>query len=321
MSIAPATPPRTRTPRTLAWLTAAAVLAAALACWLLSPRTVVGTPTLAPSSPITVPLPWPGEGQASAEIEGFGSLGTTGDQNPVPIASVTKVMTAYVVLEDHPLDAGESGPDVTVDQQAQAESTSADESSVPVRAGQRLTEHQLLELMLIPSGNNIARLLARWDAGSQDAFVTKMNRAAAGLGMTKTTYTGASGVEDSTTSTSADQLALARAVMKNAMIRSIVATPSVRIEGVPGAVVNTNTLLGRSGVIGLKTGSTTAAGGALMWAAQTTENGSPRLILGVVLHQNPGGTPGEGLTAALSASDRLITGIEDSLGDILANHK
>jgi D-alanyl-D-alanine carboxypeptidase (penicillin-binding protein 5/6) len=137
-----------------------------------------------------------------------------------------------------------------------------------------------------------------------------MNREAAALGMTSTTYTGASGVEDSTTSTATDQLRLAREAMKNPVIRAIAATPSLRIDGVPGTVVNTNTLLGRDGVIGLKTGSSTAAGGALMWAARA---GNGALILGVVLHQNPGGTPAAGLRAALDNSGTLIAAIQREL--------
>jgi D-alanyl-D-alanine carboxypeptidase (penicillin-binding protein 5/6) len=222
-------------------------------------------------------------------------------------------MTAYVVLTDHPLTAGQPGPEITVDEQAQAESTGTDESSAPVRAGQLLSERELLELMLIPSGNNIARLLSRWDAGGQDAFVTKMNHAAAQLGMSQSEYTGASGVEDSTTSTAADQLRLAQAVMANDVFRSIVATRQVKIDGVPGLVTNTNTLLGRSGVIGIKTGSTTAAGGALMWAAEAQTGTGTRLVLGVVLHQNAGQSPGEGLDVALDTSQTLIDGIQQAL--------
>lgn len=258
-------------------------------------------------------LPWPGEGQAAAEVEGLGGIGASGDQRPVPIASLTKVMTAYVVLRDHPLTGDAQGPSITVDQQAQDEAESArstDESTVPVVAGQRLTERQLLALMLIPSGNNIARLFARWDAGGQLAFVAKMNAAAASLHLGQTFYTGASGVEDSTVSTAADQLVLARAAMANEVIASIVAVRSVRVPGVPGTIVNTNTLLGRDGVVGLKTGSTSAAGGALMWAARTRGD---RLIIGVVLYQKPGGSPTAGLDAALDASQKLVRGIETSL--------
>ncbi|MET9001081.1 serine hydrolase [Amycolatopsis sp. NPDC004169] len=300
---------RTRIPPVTAGVAAAVAVGLAAACWVVFPPEIAGR-ALAGRPAVDLPLPWPAEGQASAEVQNLGSLGSRGEQRPVPIASVTKVMTAYVVLKDHPLGPGESGPEITVDQQAEAESTSSEESSAPVRAGRRLSERDLLALMLVPSGNNVARLLARWDAGSQEAFVAKMNREAAALGMTSTTYTGASGVEDSTTSTATDQLRLAREVMKNPVVRAIVATPSLRIDGVPGAVVNTNTLLGRDGVIGLKTGSSTAAGGALMWAAQA---GNGALILGVVLHQSPGGTPSAGLRAALENSAKLIAAIRREL--------
>jgi D-alanyl-D-alanine carboxypeptidase (penicillin-binding protein 5/6) len=263
-------------------------------------------------------LPWPQDGQTSVAVEGLGDLGSKGEQEPVPIASVTKVMTAYVILSDHPLKGAATGPVIEVDREAADESSSHEESSAPVREGQRFTERQMLELMLIPSGNNIARLLARWDAGTQEAFVVKMNRAAADLGMTRTTYTGASGIEPTTVSTAVDQLRLARQVMKDPVFRSIVAKPRVTIPGIPGTVVNTNTLLGRSGVIGLKTGSTTPAGGALMWAAKAAAAGRTWLILGVVLHQSAGSPPATGLQAALDRSQRLIDAVRGSLDSVVA---
>jgi serine-type D-Ala-D-Ala carboxypeptidase (penicillin-binding protein 5/6) len=250
-------------------------------------------------------FPWPTEGQAAVEVEGRGVLGVKGAQTPVPIASLTKVMTAYVILNEHPLKGNRSGPLITIDALAERESATLDESTVYVVQGRTYTQRQLLQLMLIPSGNNIARLLARWDAGSQEAFVEKMNRAAAGLGMADTLYTGASGYEDTTQSTAADQLKLARAAMGNPVLRAIVATKETTVPGLPGKIVNTNTLLGTSGVIGLKTGSSTAAGGNLMWAAR----GGQRLILGVVLHQRAGSPPAQGLRAALDSSERLIAAI------------
>ena len=264
--------------------------------------------------PAVPSLPWPAQGQASVLVEGIGErgdLGTKGAQTPVPIASVAKVMTAYVILEDHPLRAGEAGPGIRVDEKAADTPLSGAESVVPVVRGQQLTERQALELMLIPSGNNIARLLARWDAGSEKAFVEKMNRAARALGMNHTTYTGASGYESTTTSTSADQLQLARQVMRNEVFRSIVAQGSVEKPDGSGALPNTNTLLGTSGVIGIKTGSSTPAGGALMWAATGVDRGgNKRLILGVVLHQSPGVNAATGLYAALDASRTLIEGVQ-----------
>ena len=254
-------------------------------------------------------LPWPAGGQATAEVQGLGSLGGRGERTPVPIASVTKVMTAYVVLKDHPLAPGDAGPRITVDQQAQDESTSAEESSAPVRAGRAISQRDLLALMLIPSGNNVARLLARWDA--EPGRVRREDEPRGGRPRhDEHDLHRRQRRRVSTTSTAEDQLRLAREVMKDDVVRSLVATPSLKVDGVPGAVVNTNTLLGRSGVIGLKTGSSTAAGGALMWAARTPGGA---LILGVVLHQNPGGAPSAGLQAALATSETLIAAIQQEL--------
>ncbi|NEC50235.1 D-alanyl-D-alanine carboxypeptidase [Actinospica acidiphila] len=250
-------------------------------------------------------IPWPGEGQAAVTLEGSGQVLTHGAQRPVPIASLTKVMTAYVVLDGHPLRPGEEGPRIKVDPRAAHEAGVGGESTVVVTPGDRRTERELLHLLLLPSANNIARLLARWDAGSEEAFVRKMQRAAHDLGMRDTTYTDASGISPTTTSTAADQLKLAREAMRLPVLRDIVATREATVPGV-GRVANSNTLLGTSGVVGLKTGSSTPAGGNLLWAARTD---GTRLLLGAVLHQRANTTPAEGLTAALEASRILIDGL------------
>ncbi|MBB5102922.1 D-alanyl-D-alanine carboxypeptidase family protein [Streptomyces spectabilis] len=258
-------------------------------------------------------LPWPGEGQTSIAVEGLGSLGREGGRQPVPIASVAKVMTAYVILKEHPLAGGQQGPRIRVDAAAAEESHSLSESTAPLREGRRPTQRQLLELLLLPSGNNVARLLARWDAGSEKAFVVKMNRAAARLGMDRTTYTGASGFEASTRSTADDQLKLARQAMKEPVLRAVVALRSTTVPGVPGTVTNTNRLLDEPGVIGLKTGSSTPAGGNLMWAAEVTSGAKRHLVLGVVLGQRARTTPTEGLDAALEKSGALIEAVRTGL--------
>ncbi|MFE0107397.1 D-alanyl-D-alanine carboxypeptidase family protein [Streptomyces sp. NPDC059009] len=220
-----------------------------------------------------------GEGRASRSTGG-GTLGGTGGQKPVPIASVGKVMTAYVILRNTRSRAARPGPRIAVDAAAAAEreAYSSDESSAPVRAGQQLTERHLLELLLLPSGNNIARLPARWDAVSQEVFAAKMNRTARDLGMSHTTDTGASGIEATTTSTADDQLKPARQAIKQPVLRAVVAQRSVTGPTMPGPV--TNTLLDRPGVIGLKTGSSTPAGGNLMWAVEVTSGAKHCLVLG-----------------------------------------
>ncbi|WP_019544744.1 D-alanyl-D-alanine carboxypeptidase family protein [Streptomyces sulphureus] len=262
-------------------------------------------------------LPWPDEGQAAVLVEGFGErgdLGAHGPRRPVPIASVTKVMTAYVILRNHPLDGSETGPSITVDQRAADESFSGTESTVEVRRGQELSQRRLLELMLIPSGNNIARLLARWDAKSHEAFVAKMNRVADDLGMDRTTYTEASGAESATTSTAADQLKLARQAMRDEVFRSIVSQPDTASAAVSDTLVNTNDLLATPGVIGIKTGSSTPAGGALMWAVTVPDRrGEKHLALGVVLHQRTETSPQEGLNAAFDSSRALVEEVQSQV--------
>ena len=265
-----------------------------------------------PGAPLPASMPWPGEGQSVAEVEGLGSLGVHGAQTPVPIASLTKVMTAYVVLRDHPLTGKQNGPQIAVDQQAADESASTDESTAHVTSGQKFSERRMLQLLLVPSGNNIARLLARWDAGSQEAFVTRMKAAAASLGMTQTAYTGASGFEETTVSTAVDQLKLAREVMKNEVFRSVVALPNVDVPGV-GRIFNNNNDLVKPGVIGIKTGSSTPAGGALMWAANKKAGGKEQLILGVVLQQHGGTTVNDSLQTALARSQQLIESVQGGL--------
>jgi D-alanyl-D-alanine carboxypeptidase (penicillin-binding protein 5/6) len=258
------------------------------------------------------PIRWPEDGQSAVELVGGGSPQARGDQRAVPIASLTKVMTAHVILKEHPLRPGEPGPRIEVDRQAAHEVAVGGESTVPLQAGQTYSQRQLLELMLIPSGNNVARLLARWDAHSQEAFVQKMRRAADELGMDRSTYTGASGIEATTTSTAVDQLKLARQTMKDPVFREIVASWSITVPGI-GPITNTNSLLDTPCVVGIKTGSSTPAGGNLLWACEVRIGSTTRLLLGAVLHQRANTTPSEGLHAALEGSRRLITDLRDRL--------
>ncbi|MEV6796454.1 serine hydrolase [Streptomyces sp. NPDC051320] len=250
-------------------------------------------------------LPWPDEGQSAVEVDGVGSLGTHGKVQPAPTASMAKVMTAYVVLHDHPLTGKQTGPKITVDKQAGQEANSPDESTAPIKEGQQYTEKQMLELLMIPSGNNAARLLSRWDGPTKD-FVKKMNDAAADLGMADTTYTDPSGLTATTVSTAPDQLKLAKSVMRNDVFREIVNTPQIKIPGIPNMIYNNNRLLLKPGVSGVKTGSSTPAGGNLLWAADTIVDGKSRRIVGVVMGQKTGTTLDSKLQRAIDNSYKLI---------------
>ncbi|MFB8378500.1 serine hydrolase [Streptomyces rubiginosohelvolus] len=258
-------------------------------------------------------LSWPGQGQSAVMVDGVGSLGSEGAQKPAPIASVAKVMTAYVILQGHPLKGDEEGEKITVDQKAEDESKRPDESTAPLTKGQELTQRQLLQLLMIPSGNNAARLLARWDAGSEDKFIDKMNDAAEDLGMTGSTYTDPSGLEKTTVSTATDQLKLAQAVMRNDVFRKIVDMPEVEIEGIDGKIYNNNNLLLQPGVSGIKTGSSTPAGGNLLWSANTKVDGKVLWIYGAVMGQQAGtGRVYDSLELSLQNSLKLIKDAQEA---------
>jgi serine-type D-Ala-D-Ala carboxypeptidase (penicillin-binding protein 5/6) len=248
-------------------------------------------------------LAWPHEGQAAVEVPGVGSFGTSGLSRPVPIASVAKVMTAYLTLLEHPLGAGQSGFTLTVtpaEAQEQGERVELGESTVPVRAGERLSERQALQALLLPSANNVAALLAVHDAGGVGAFVARMNATARALGMRSTTYTDPSGFDPSTVSTAADQLKLARAAMREPTFAAIVDERSAKLP-VAGRVGNYNALVGEEGYVGVKTGSDSAAGGCLVFAKRVTVGARKLMVLGVVLGQREGA-----LVPAALASAQLL---------------
>jgi serine-type D-Ala-D-Ala carboxypeptidase (penicillin-binding protein 5/6) len=257
---------------------------------------------------------WPAYGVAAAAISGFGVVAGPGATRPVPIASVAKVMTAYVILHDHPLPANGSGPSIEVQPSEAAAYLSQvrdGDSLVPVAAGETLTERQALEALLLPSADNMAWILARWDAGSQAAFVARMNATARRLGMTGTSYTDPSGLDPSTVSTAADQVRLGRAAMRVPALAAIVAMPTAVVP-VAGVVRNLNTLLGQDGIAGLKTGSMQASGGCVLLAAWHKAGGHETLIVAATFGQP--GTAGTILPNALQAGHNLVLALDQALG-------
>ncbi|MEU0130018.1 D-alanyl-D-alanine carboxypeptidase [Streptomyces sp. NPDC006289] len=250
-------------------------------------------------------MPWPEDGQGAVEVEGVGAIGSYGKEKSAPIASMAKVMTAYVILQGHPITGKQTGEQIAVDKRAGEEASLEDESRVAIEEGQKYSEHQMLEMLMIPSGNNVARLLARWDAGTEKAFVEKMNKAADDLGMTKSTYTDPSGLKSSTVSTPADQIKLGKAVMQNDVFREIVNLPQADIPDV-GRIYNNNYILLEPGVSGIKTGSSTPAGGNLLWTADTVVDGKSRRIIGAVMGSTLEGTLDAKLERARQNSLKLI---------------
>ncbi|WP_230420818.1 D-alanyl-D-alanine carboxypeptidase family protein [Actinomadura soli] len=256
-------------------------------------------------------LPWPSAGQSVVHVDGLGTMGTSGGATPIPTASVAKVMTAYVYLRDHPLKPGEAGPVMTVSPEAAAQipgRKQRGESILGVTANQQLTQRKALEALMIISANDVAHELARWDAGNAQAFVAKMNAAAASLGMTGTRYTDPSGYHSGTVSTAADQVKLLRAAMNVPAFAEIVNTRAYVPDDGGETREGGNFLLGQFGVVGGKTGYTDAAGGNFVFAARKNVAGVNTLIVGAVMGQKSPTAAG-----AVNTAGQLVTAAEAAL--------
>jgi serine-type D-Ala-D-Ala carboxypeptidase (penicillin-binding protein 5/6) len=233
------------------------------------------------------PFGWPAHGQAAVAVRGIGIVAGSPREHPVPIASLTKMMTALVILKDHPLGAHARGPLLAVtktDVADYANDVGLGDSTLKVALGEHLDEHQLLEGLLLPSGDNIADLLARWDAGSLTAFVAKMNAEARALGLTETHYADASGVSPASVSTAANQVVVESALMGFPAARAIVRMRSARLP-IAGTIPNFNPAIGTDGIVGVKSGWTDEAGACLATAAFRTVDGSSLLVESVTLGQ------------------------------------
>jgi D-alanyl-D-alanine carboxypeptidase (penicillin-binding protein 5/6) len=190
-------------------------------------------------------------------------LAGSASTRPLPVASTTKLMTAYLALEELPL-----GEMVTAPGYAAAPA----ESILGLSAGERISVRDLLTAMLLPSANDAAVALAQAVSGSTPAFVRSMNEAAGRLGLDDTTYANPIGLDDPSNLSSAEDLAeLAMVLREDPTFRRIVAMPSATLDSgdVVRQVVSRNTLLSTDpSVDGIKTGHTLGAGYVLVASAE-----------------------------------------------------
>jgi D-alanyl-D-alanine carboxypeptidase (penicillin-binding protein 5/6) len=204
-----------------------------------------------------------------------------------PMASITKVMTAYLVLK-----AGNLNREITVPAAVTGYVRAHDASNAGLRPGDRLTAYQLLYALLLPSGADAAYALAQAYGPGLTNFIARMNAMARLLGMTRTHFSNFDGLPYPTSysnySTAANLLTLGRAAMLLPAFRSVVDTRSYRLASGSGHHAylwkNLNALLTRyPGAIGIKPGYTGAAGQCLLFEASRKGH----ILIGVTLH-SPG---------------------------------
>ncbi|TFD52475.1 D-alanyl-D-alanine carboxypeptidase [Cryobacterium sp. Hh11] len=258
-------------------------------------------------------LVWPTFGESAIGAVGFpGVLASSGEQDTVPIASITKMVTALVILDAKPLGAGEDGPAITftdADVDIYYEVIAENGSVAPVVAGMELTQRQAFEAMLLPSANNYAASLAVWAFGSTDGYLAAAKTWLADNSLSQTSVADTSGISSSSVSTPADLVEIGKLVVGHPALAEIVALPSAVLP-VIGTVTNTNKLLGRDGVDGIKTGTTDVAGACLLFSTDFTVGDNTVTLVGVML----GGDTHSELNSAIAA---LIQSVQPGFHDVV----
>ncbi|AGW41379.1 D-alanyl-D-alanine endopeptidase [Leifsonia xyli subsp. cynodontis DSM 46306] len=242
-----------------------------------------------PQQALTEPaaqLVWPGYGSAAIAAPGYpGATASDGSDASLPIASITKTITALVVLEKRPLGGSEQGPEISFTQKdvdIWNQVVGEGGSWAPVKAGTSMTEKEALTAMLLPSANNYAISLANWAFGSTGAYVSAANDWLGKEGFSGTKITSPDGLDPGNVSTTKDLIGIGKLVLDSPALSSIVSQKTATLPGA-GDQDNTNSLLGIEGVDGIKTGSTDEAGFCLLFSAEVPVGMVTVRVLGAVL--------------------------------------
>lgn len=250
---------------------------------------LVGVPqALAKPRAVVAPLVWPARGQAAVGIVGSPILETHGSQTPSPTASTAKLITVLTILDHKPLTPGQPGPTLTMTQNDVNLFTNyanQDGSNVRVSLGEQLTEYQMLEGILLPSANNLADSLAIWAFGSMSGYQAAAKQYLIQHGLSHTAIgSDASGFAPDTTSTAQDLVTIGGLAMQDPVVAGIVSQNTVGNYPLLGSIKNVNWLLGKAGIIGIKTGNSDQAGGVFVSASRITVNGQLVTVVTAITH-------------------------------------
>jgi serine-type D-Ala-D-Ala carboxypeptidase (penicillin-binding protein 5/6) len=257
-------------------------------------------------SPQSVNLDWPAKGSAAIGAKGFGVLETHGSQTPRSMASLAKLITVLAVLEKHPLQKGQQGPSITLsdrDVELFNHYFSIGGAYVKVEKGEKISEYQALEAILLPSANNMADSLALWTFGTLDDYHAYANDMLKRYGLANTVVAAdASGMSSASKSTPSDLIKLGELVLQNSMLTEIIKKPNATIP-VHGIIYSANARYNfrSKNIFGIKTGLTDEAGGCFLFAADHhDDSGKTVTIIGAITGQPT-------LREAFAASDPLLT--------------
>ncbi|MDQ1083768.1 MULTISPECIES: D-alanyl-D-alanine carboxypeptidase family protein [Microbacterium] len=287
---------------------------------LPAPTVTSQAPVAAPGPAASLVLPSDGEmlmsvegGEAYLGPDAAGAFASSGGNDPRPIASIAKLITALVILDAHPLDGPtDPGPTIAF---TEADTDLYDQFYVQgaviakMPDGLTMSLHDSLATMLLPSAANYAVANARWAFGSESAYVRAARSWLSANGLNDTRIVDATGIDDRNTSTPTDLIALGRIAAANPVVASIVGTSSISVEG-PGFITNTNDLLGTLGITGMKTGNLGDGTFNLLFTSTLDVGGEGSLnIIGVRL----GGETHDSTDADVA---RLLQSLHDGFHDV-----
>ena len=302
-------------------------IAAGLAVFaIVATGTYIPVALLAPlDAPTSTEVPWvesiarpaqllvtPDIGSSAIGAVGFGGLlAQSGSEEPVPIASISKVITALVVLKAKPLQADEEGPILTFDADDAAlygKYLKVQGTVEPMPPGLEMTEREALEVVLISSANNYAEAVAEWAFGSGPAFVAAASEWVASHGLVSTTIVEPTGMSPDNVSSVVDLVRLGELALEDPVVSSIVSSSSATVPFI-GEMENTNELLGIGGVDGIKTGTLPEAGSCLLFSTDYVVGTATITVIGVVL----GAVNRDAADAAVTA---LLAGVSSGFHEV-----
>lgn len=279
---------------------AGAVAAAAVTAALVAASTYTGFALLAPIDPIVpqvlnlevvatpaaeVTLPSYG-GSAIGDAESDHLYAGVDVDTPRPIASLTKVITALVVLHEHPIEPGIDGATITLtaaDSRLVSTYAAINGTTAPAPAGGTITQRAVIELMMVHSANNYAETLAVWAFGSVDAYLSAARGWLDEQGLTGISVADTTGFSPENRASPRSLLRLARIATADPVVAAAAALPRVAVPGI-GSFENRNLIVGADGVTGLKTGTLRASGSSLLFAAEHAGPTGEHRVVGVVLN-------------------------------------
>lgn len=241
--------------------------------------------TVLPTPEISAPMPWPEYGQAAYGVINDGVLAQSDEAaEAVPIASLTKVITALVLLDKKPLLPSEQGPIITLseaDEELYQAYVRKSGTVVPVQAGVEISQYQAMQAMLLPSANNMSDTLAIWAFGSMEAYNDYANKWLQKNQLIKTKVDGASGYSSLSVSTANEMVRLGILYLQDPLLREISYQTEANIP-FAGRIVSHHAAINDGNILGLKIGYTEAAGATFL-AATISGEGSDNISVAAVL--------------------------------------